>query len=216
VSVPDAVLFDLDGVLVDSRRAFAASVNAALEAHGARPRPPAELHRFLGPPIHETFAELLGTDGPVADACVETYRSRYRRMAAAESAPFAGIPEALEVLERALPLVVATSKPQPMAEQLLAELDLRHYFRGVAGPALDARAEPKSVTIVRALEYLPSGCEEPVMIGDRHHDVDAARAHGIPCIGALWGIGGEEELLAARADVLAEAPSDLPGLLLPR
>jgi phosphoglycolate phosphatase len=216
VNAADAVLFDLDGVLVDSRRAFATSVNAALEAHGATPRPPQELHRYLGPPIHATFAELLGGDGPEVDACVETYRARYRRMAAEESAPFDGIPEVLEALERALPLVVATSKPKPVAERLLEELHLRHYFRGVAGPSLEARAEPKSETLVRALEYLPPGCQAPVMIGDRHHDVDAARAHGIPCIGVLWGIGGEAELLAAHADVLAGSPSDLPDLLLPR
>lgn len=213
---PDAVIFDLDGVLVDSRHAFAASVNAALVGLGRQPRPPESLWQYLGPPTHETFAELLGNRGPVVDEAVEAYRRRYRRMAATESKPFDGIPEALEFLERRLPLLVATSKPQEIAGQLLEDLDLRHYFRAVIGPSLTARDEPKSETLARALDLLPEGCETPVMIGDRYFDVYAAHAHDVACIGALWGIGGEDELLAAKVDVLVEKPGDLIDLLAPR
>ena len=130
--------------------------------------------------------------------------------------PFKRIPETLETLERRLPLLDATSKSQEIAGQLLEDLHLRHYFRAVCGPGLDARHEPKRITLGRALEQLPLECEAPVMIGDRYHDVVAAHAHDIPCIGALWGIGGEDELLGAKAEVLVEAPGDLVDLLSPR
>jgi phosphoglycolate phosphatase len=213
---PDAVVFDLDGVLVDSRTAFANSVNAALQEFGREPRAPEDLHKYLGPPVHETFEELLGNRGPVVDEAVEAYRRRYRRMASSESKPFDGIPEVLEQLERVLPLVVATSKPQEIAGQLLEELHLRHYFRAVIGPALTARHEPKTETLERALEELPNECLVPVMVGDRYFDVQAAHAHDIACIGVLWGIGGENELLGARADVLVERPDELLDLLTPR
>lgn len=207
-----AVLFDLDGVLVDSRHAFATSVNAALAAHGREARAPEDLVRFLGPPIHGTFEELLGERGPAVDACVEAYRARYREHAAAESTVFDGIPEALEALAP-LPLAVATTKPQPVAEALLEALDVRRFFLGIAGPSLDARAETKAVTMSRALELLPTGAEPVVMVGDRRYDVEGARAHGLRCIGVLWGAGTEAELREAGADALATTPGELPALL---
>src|SRR3954470_6218572 len=71
----DAVLFDLDGVLVDSRTAFARSVNAALVEHGLPERADDELHSHLGPPLHRTFAALGGA-GDQVDALVMSYRAR--------------------------------------------------------------------------------------------------------------------------------------------
>ena len=214
MTAADAVLFDLDGVLVDSRNAFATSVNAALLTHGLPPRPPQELHRYLGPPLHATFEELAGDGSPAVDELVRSYRDRYRRTMAEESVVFDGIPEALAALSAEVPLVVVTSKAQQLADPLLEALGLRRWFGAVVGPDLAARHEPKRVTLERGLRLLPGHVERPVMVGDRLHDVAAAQAHGLPCVGALWGVGGAQELLAAGAEMLADAPSDLPDLLL--
>src|ERR1700712_4201966 len=91
----DAVLFDLDGVLVDSRATYARSVNATLEAYGVAPWPAERLDRFLGPPMHETFATLLAGTGREAllDEIADAYRERARTHAAAESLVFDGVPE---------------------------------------------------------------------------------------------------------------------------
>jgi phosphoglycolate phosphatase len=207
----DAVLFDLDGVLVDSRIAFVRSVNAALAEQGLPERAPEELHEYLGPPLHRTFAALGGEDGGV-DALVMSYRARYRRTMAAESAVFAGIPEMLERLAETMPLVVATSKSQALAEPLLEQLGLRDHFQAVYGPSLQARDESKSLTIARALDGLPHA-RRPVMVGDRKFDVLGARAHELPCIGVLWGIGTERELREAGAVALVDEPSKLVALL---
>ena len=80
----DAVIFDLDGVLADSRIAFARCVNAALVAAGVPERPAADLHRYLGPPLHATFVELTG-DASLAQGCLDAYRARYREHAATET-----------------------------------------------------------------------------------------------------------------------------------
>src|SRR3954471_5440609 len=207
----DAVLFDLDGVLVDSRMAFARSINAALVEHGLPARADDELHTYLGPPLHRTFAALGGVDDQV-DALVLSYRARYRSTMAAESAVFAGIPEALEALAEVMPLVVATSKSQALAEPLLEQLGLRDRFEAVHGPSLQARDEAKSLTIARALEGLPHA-RRPVMVGDRKFDVLGARAHELPCVGVLWGIGSERELREAGATALAREPGELVALL---
>jgi phosphoglycolate phosphatase len=168
-------------------------------------RPEAELHRFLGPPLHATFAELAGP--ALADLCVEAYRARYRERAASETEVFPGVPGALDTLGEEL--IVVTSKPLALAEPLLAALGLRDRFAAVFGPSLDARAEPKAATLERALAaHAPRA-----LVGDRSFDIVAARAHGLRAIGVLWGIGSEEELREAGADAIATVPADLGPLL---
>jgi phosphoglycolate phosphatase len=209
----DAVLFDLDGVLVDSRVPFARSVNSALAAQGLPHRPERELHPYLGPPLHRTFQALVGEESLV-QPCVDSYRARYRELAASETTVFPGIREILDGFSERLPLVIATPKPRALAEPLLESLDLRRYFAAVVGPELDSENEQKAVTIARATREFPPNAH-PVMVGDRKHDITAAHEHDIAAIGVLWGIGSEEELLNAGADKLARTPVDLATLLAP-
>jgi phosphoglycolate phosphatase len=207
----DAVLFDLDGVLVDSRVPFARGVNAALAAQGLPPRPEHELHQYLGPPLHRTFQALVGEESLVRP-CVNSYRARYRELAASETTVFPGIREILDELSEHLPLVIATSKPSALAEPLLESLDLRRFFAAVVGPELDSENEQKAVTVGRAMrEFAPE--VHPVMVGDRKHDIAAAHEHDIRSIGVLWGIGSEDELRTAGADALAHTPAELATLL---
>ncbi|HEY3827930.1 MAG TPA: HAD hydrolase-like protein [Solirubrobacteraceae bacterium] len=207
----DAVLFDLDGVLVDSRVPFARSVNAALAAHGLPPQPEQELHQYLGPPLHQTFRALVSSESLV-QRCVDSYRARYRELAASETTVFPGISEILDGLSNRLPLVVATSKPRALAEPLLDALNLRGFFAAVIGPELDSENEQKAVTVGRAMrEFSPTA--RPVMVGDRKYDIAAAHEHDILAIGVLWGIGSEVELRAARADAIARTPVELESLL---
>jgi phosphoglycolate phosphatase len=209
----DTVLFDLDGVLVDSRVPFTRSVNNALAAQGLPPRPEHELHQYLGPPLHRTFQALVG-DKSLVHPCVDAYRARYRELAASETTVFPGIREILTELSEHLPLLIATSKPYALAEPLLDALDLRHFFAAVIGPELDSENEQKATTIGRAMRDLAPDAR-PVMVGDRKHDIAAAHEHSIPAIGVLWGIGSERELLAAGADALAHTPAELTTLLAP-
>lgn len=207
----DAVLFDLDGCLVDSRVPFTRSVNAALVEHGLAPRPDEELHGYLGPPIHATFRGMVG-DERLVQSLVDAYRRRYRERAAAETPVFAGVPEVVVGLARRVPLVVATSKPHALAEPLLRALGLRDHFRAVVGPDLAAVDEPKTATVERALAHVRDH-RRVVMVGDRRFDVEAARRHGLRSVGVLWGIGSAGELRAAGADVLVDHPSELPAAI---
>ena len=205
-----AILFDLDGVLLDSRAPFARSINASLAEHGFDARPEEDLHRFLGPPVHETFETLLPgrADDALVQSCVDAYRRRYREVAAESTPIFDGAREMLDDLGADHPLAVATTKPLPVTEELLTALGLRERFAVVEAPSLEATHEPKHVTVGRVLERI-SGA---VFVGDRSTDMEAARVHRLRGIGALWGIGTEEELRAAGADALAQHPSDVPDL----
>ena len=206
-----AALFDLDGVLVDSRVPFARCVNAALEAHGFAAWPEADLHRFLGPPLYLTFLDMTG-DEATAESCLRAYRERYAANAVAETPVFPGIREAIGALAERMPLVVATSKSRPLAQSLLDGLGLSGAFTAIVGPPLEALDESKTETVARALLEVP-GRAPVAMVGDRRFDMVAARAHGLRGIGVRWGIGSDEELVEAGAETLAGEPAELPGLI---
>jgi phosphoglycolate phosphatase len=208
----EPVLFDLDGVLVDSRAAITGCLARALQAHGHEVPPVDELERLIGPPLHDAFAELIGApaESEAVDDCVSAYRECYAVASLIETTVVPGIPEALaELAATGHPLAVATSKAVTHAEPLLAALGLRAHFAVVAGPALGARSESKATTIAAALRALGAPAGRGAMVGDRCFDVAGARAHGLRAIGVTWGIGSARELRDAGADVLVATPRDL-------
>jgi phosphoglycolate phosphatase len=204
------VIFDLDGVLVDSRAVFLSCVNYAFEKLGLPTRPDAELLPYIGPPFAYGFGELLGVayDAPIVDACIDGYRERYRTASLTETTVAPGIPEALDALDGRR-LAVATSKPLALTEPLLEAMGLRRHFSVVAGPDLSARAEGKTETLGRALHEL--GPTRAVMVGDRSFDVIGAHANDLPCIGVTWAIADDRELRDAGADAIVAHPSELQG-----
>jgi phosphoglycolate phosphatase len=207
----DAVLFDLDGVLVDSRAAISGAMNHALAANGFALRAEAELYRFIGPPLAVGFAELTAQplESAAVVACVTAYRERYAITSLTETEVFPGIEDALDDLGQRHRLAVATSKALALAEPLLAGLGLLKRFEVVAGPDLTARVEDKSTTIGAALEALD--VERGIMVGDRSFDIAGARAHGLAAVGVTWGIGSAAEL--AAADAIVDEPAQLPSLV---
>jgi phosphoglycolate phosphatase len=204
------VIFDLDGVLVDSRAVFLSCVKYAFDKLGLPQREPAELLPYIGPPFAYGFGELLGVppDAPIVAACIDGYRERYETASLTETTVEPGIPEALAALHGHR-LAVATSKPRAFAEPLLEAMGLRAHFEVIAGPELSARAEDKTQTLGRALAALRP--TRAVMVGDRSFDILAARAHGLPSIGVTWGIGTLQELEVAGADRLIATPAELPA-----
>jgi phosphoglycolate phosphatase len=204
-----AVIFDFDGVLIDSRFAVSHCMNRALAAHGLPERPPEELYRYIGPPTSIAFAELLDEpqDAPRVAEVIRSYRECYGATALENTRVFAGIPEALTQIAAVHRLAVATSKPLPFAEQLLRGLGLREHFETVAGPAFGS-ADDKTATLAAALDAL--GPTRAVMVGDTTFDIVAAVAHGLPGIGVAWGIGATADLEAAGAVRIVAAPHELP------
>ena len=209
---PRAVLFDLDGVLLDSRTAIVRCIQHGLRETGAPVPEAAELERFIGPPLIDAFAELAGADR--VDACLAAYRERYVWSSLEETTVVPGAAAALAEVASHVPVAVATTKPRAFAEPLCERLGLAPSLRAVVGPELDAPEEVKTVTVRRALEALglSPGADAP-LVGDRSHDAEAARANGISCVGVLWGIGDEAELRGAGADPIVASPDDLVGAL---
>lgn len=212
-----AILFDLDGVLVDSTRPIVDSINHALRAHGLVPQGDERLAPRIGDRLHGLFVELLaeqGADPGLAATCVLRYRERYRAASLADTAPVPGMAGVLAALGRRRPLGVATAKPVEFAGPILERVRLAGYFRVVAGPPLAApTGEPKSRIAWRALAALGLAAGVPAaLVGDRRHDVEAARSLSLAPVGALWGSGSAAELEAAGAAFLVRRPEDLLAL----
>lgn len=208
-----AVVFDLDGVLVDSFAPVTASINAALRDHGVAPRPLEELRRYIGPPTYSAFAELLRR--PLGSrevaAAVATYRRHYGDVYLVQTQLFDGVAPMLERLAARAALAIATSKSAEFAAPLLATLGIDRFFAAVAAAAPLDTDDDKAAIVARALGQL--GDVDAAMVGDRSFDMEAARAHGLRPVGVSWGIGSVAELEAAGAVAIADTPSELLALL---
>lgn len=211
--LPDGAVFDFDGVIVDSRAPVRTAVNEALAAHGFARRNPAELDRFIGPPVLAAFAELTGEreDSDAVGACAATYHLEYERVYLTQTTIVDGIVAVLDAVE--IPLALATAKEVEFTMPLLAALGLASHFKTVCAAERSAPHERKAAIVARALCRL--AVERPVVVGDRSFDVEAAVENGVPAIGVTWGIGDRTELLRAGADAIIDRPDELLALLAP-
>ena len=124
-----------------------------------------------------------------------------------------GVPEMLQALQAAgAVLSVATSKPAPFALRVLEHTGLLPFFADVHGATLDGAVRHKDQVVAAALAAHPEG-RDPVLVGDRSHDVVGAAAHGLPCIGAGWGPAPDGELEAAGAAFVAATPAEVLSAL---
>ena len=207
------LFFDLDGTLVDSAVGITRCAAHAFECVGAPVPDEATLRTWIGPPLRDSFAPLLGDPARVEQA-VNHYRERYETHGWAEHTVYDGIPEAIEALHAAgHRLAVVTAKNEPHARKVIAHLPFGHRFEDVIGATPDGRLSHKPEIIAEALARLDVDVESCAMIGDRRMDMEGAVHHGMRGIGVLWGFGSEDELRTAGAGALARTPVDLVRLL---
>lgn len=209
----DTLLFDLDGTLTDNFPGITRSIAYALERLDVPLPDPAALRRCVGPPLRETFAWLLGTDEAAAiEAAIALYRERYGDVGWRENIVYDGIDDALATLAQApLRLYVCTSKPEVFARRIVTLFGLSAHFGGIYGADLAGTLDDKVKLLRHLADREGIDTSRAVMIGDRSHDIRAARMNGARAVGVRWGYGTHEEL--AAADAVAATPAELPGLL---
>jgi phosphoglycolate phosphatase len=205
------ILFDLDGTLTDPGEGITNSVAYALRQFGIEVADRSALNAFIGPPLLESFARYYGFDAEKCREALVQYRVYFAERGIFENQLYPETVWLLEELTRlGAKLILATSKPEEYALRILRHFDVEQYFYCVAGASMDEKRCEKSDVIAYALQKAgiadSTAC---VMVGDRRHDVQGARANGIPCIGVLWGYGDEAELRAAGASAIA---ADMRGL----
>ncbi|MEO5723885.1 MAG: HAD hydrolase-like protein, partial [Ilumatobacteraceae bacterium] len=199
----------------DSAPGILAALRVAFGENGVPWLDDVAARSLLGPPFHESLTPLVGADR--FDSVVASYRHHYvDLLGMLETSLYDGIVGVLETLRDAgLTLAVATSKPESYASKIVEHLGLPQHFSVVGGDTLDGRRGSKALVIGDVLHRL--GDPDPatvLMIGDRSHDVHGAAAHGIPCVGALWGYGTVAELQLAGAAAVCMRPEELLATIL--
>ena len=205
------VLFDLDGTLTDPGLGITNSVMYALRKFGINVSDRSQLYPFIGPPLRDSFRVYYGFSDEQCERAVRYYREYFKKSGMFENEVYDGICELLTRLKvSGRTLVVATSKPEVFALEILRHFDLYKYFDFVAGATLNDVRNQKADIIKYALETLNiTEKKSAIMIGDRKHDIIGAKETGLDSIGVLYGYGTYDELKNAGATYIANTTADI-------
>ena len=208
------IFLDLDGTIIDSVHGITRSAAYALEHFGIHVDDLTTLHKFIGPPLKDSFKEFYQMTDEQADEAIVKYRERYRTKGIFENTLYPGIEQFLKAAaEAGYKLVLATSKPEPFAKKILEYFNLHTWFTFVGGCGLDGSKHAKADVIAYILEELGiTDTRKIVMVGDRKHDVLGAATFNIPTVGVLYGYGSAEELTEAGAVDLVKDTEELTRL----
>ncbi|WP_426570941.1 HAD hydrolase-like protein [Aquihabitans sp. McL0605] len=211
----DAVLFDLDGTLTDPAEGITGAFRHAVASVGHPADDDADLTWIIGPAVRDNL-DRYGLPTEHHDVVVKAFRAHMTEVGLFQAAVIAGIVSVLTDLgEAGVPLALATAKPVYQAETTLEHFDLRRHFQVVAGGVADGHPRSKSVIVGDALAQL--GQPDPTrvaMVGDRHHDIDGAKANGCIAVAVTWGYAEPGEHDAAKPDHIVATPAALGELLL--
>lgn len=206
----DCILFDLDGTLTDSGEGIMNAARYALTKMGAPIPPEAVLRTFVGPPLTEAFRNHCGMNEEQCAETIRIYREYYADRGLFENRVYDGIPQMLSDLAgRGEKLVLATSKPEHFARQIMEHFHLDSYFAYIGGALTDGKRKEKAEVIEYVLRTTGADPARCLMIGDRRYDAEGAAAFGIPTVGVTWGYGTEEELINAGVRYIARTPGEI-------
>jgi phosphoglycolate phosphatase len=208
------VLFDMDGTLTDPADGIISCHRWALAEVGFDMPEDLDTRSMIGPPAEEAYA-MIGVPSDLIGEATRLYRERFAIAGWLEDSTYPGIDELVAQLHQAGWMVgVATMKLEPFAERIVDRVGLRPHIDVVAGSDVARTRITKRAVIEHALTQLDRTPSGVAMVGDRRHDIEAARSLQMTSIGVAWGFGSVDELIGADAHAIAVDPSDVAEFLL--
>ena len=201
------ILWDVDGTIVDASDGILRRLTITLEHFGKAAPQRAELSHWIGPPQYESFQTNVGMTPDEASDAVAFYRALARQEGYTSGARlFPGIADLIaEVAAVGVPQATASSKPEVQVVELMQHFGLAPAFTALVGATPDERTlAAKSDIVAEALRRLEGAgvdTRRPLLIGDRHHDVEGGAACGVPVIFVRWGFSWPHEADGAAAAV---------------
>lgn len=213
-----AVIFDLDGTLLDTIVDLAQSMNAVLARFGYPEHEVETYKTYVGDGlemlVRRSMPEAARNDPSLRADCIEAMREEYRQRSRETTAPYPGIPELLDGLAaRGVRMAVLSNKPDGPTRLLVAQLLARWAFDAVHGESdmTPRKPDPAGALLIARTVQIPPA--EILFLGDTGIDMRTATAAGMFPAGALWGFRQADELLAAGAQTLISSPRELLHLL---
>ncbi len=208
-----AILFDLDGTLIDSVRDIATSVNWVLERVGLPTKSVEEVAGFVGDGVQMLLQRAIGVDDPArVHEAVRRFRAQYLRHCLDTTRLYPTVHATLAHF-RAKRMAVVTNKPYPATMRILDGLHVTGYFPVVLGGESVGQRKPHPAPVLKALDLLDVSPQESVIVGDSPHDIEAGRRAGLMTCGVTYGLTPRDALVAARPDHVLETMQDLASCI---
>ena len=210
-----AIVFDLDGTLLDTLTDLAASTNYALRSCGMSEHSIDDVRRFVGNGVRMLMTRAVpdGESNPRFDEAFSVFRQHYMQHCLDTTCPYPGIMEALARLkEKGMMLAIVSNKMQAATEELRLHF-FSQYIDVAIGESAAIRKKPAPDTVNEALRQLGISHEEAIYVGDSDVDIDTARAAMMPCASVLWGFRDRQFLLNHGATRLLSSPEELLSLV---
>ncbi|AEF26297.1 HAD hydrolase-like protein [Streptococcus parauberis] len=206
-----AILFDLDGTLVDSSQGIVNAFTHTFTTLNITPPDITTLSTYIGPPLETTFLDYFQEASEVEEA-INHFRAYYKTNGVYQVHLYKGIKDLLnELINLNYDLYVTTSKHQPMAEVMLKELDIYSSFKVVYGSEKNRFLK---VDVIKAcLKENNISLDQAIIIGDTKFDMIGGKGAGIDTLGVTWGFGSKEDLLLNGANLIADTPKEIIKLL---
>ncbi|GAA1998129.1 HAD hydrolase-like protein [Microbacterium ulmi] len=212
------ILWDVDGTIVDASDGILRRLTVALEHFGRTPPTRAELVHWIGPPMYESFQVNVGMTPEQASEAVAFYRALGKADGYTRDAKlYPGMGALIaDVAACGIPQATASSKPEIQVVALMDHFELAPFLTATVGSTPDEKTlASKSDIVAEALRRLTAAgadTSRPVLVGDRHHDVEGGAARGVPVIFATWGFSWPHE--SSGASGVVSTADELRALLL--
>ena len=210
-----AIVFDLDGTLLDTLTDLAASTNYALRSCGMPEHSIDDVRRFVGNGVCMLMTRAVpdGENNPRFDEAFSVFRQHYMQHCLDTTCPYPGIMDALARLkEKGMMLAIVSNKMQVATEELRQHF-FSQYIDVAIGESAAIRKKPAPDTVNEALCLLGISHDEAIYVGDSDVDIDTARAAMMPCASVLWGFRDRQFLLNHGATRLLSSPEELLSLV---
>ncbi|HWQ30745.1 MAG TPA: HAD-IA family hydrolase [Negativicutes bacterium] len=210
-----AIIFDLDGTLLNTLDDLADSVNYALRQFGFPERSLEEVRIFVGNGVRNLMKRAVpgGFDNPRFEDCLNAFREYYSKHLNSRTKPYEGIIDLLSELDRGkYKMAIVSNKFDSAVKELTREF-FSAYIPVAIGESGGVRKKPEPDCVFEALKELGTEASCAVYVGDSEVDVETARNAGLLCIGVTWGFRSRELLTEKGAEYIIDTPMELMKLL---